>query len=94
MKKLDASTVESELAGMDGWSLADGKLHKTYMFSDFVEAFAFMTRVARLAEDQEHHPEWRNVYRRVEVHLTTHDAGGISENDFTLARAMDGVVAP
>ncbi|MFT5735164.1 MAG: 4a-hydroxytetrahydrobiopterin dehydratase [Planctomycetota bacterium] len=93
MKQLDAAAVESELARLDGWSLDGAKLHKTYTFPDFVEAFAFMTRVAVLAEEQDHHPEWRNVYRTVEVHLTTHDAGGISERDFRLARSMDLAVA-
>lgn len=93
INQLDAAAVESELARLDGWSLDGAKLHKTYTFPDFVEAFAFMTRVAVLAEEQDHHPEWRNVYRTVEVHLTTHDAGGISERDFRLARSMDLAVA-
>ncbi|QDV08070.1 Putative pterin-4-alpha-carbinolamine dehydratase [Planctomycetes bacterium Poly30] len=94
MKRLDASEVESELKELDGWSLDEGKLHKKFTFEDFRAAFAFMTRVAKLADEQDHHPEWFNVYNEVEVHLTSHDAGGISERDFRLARGMDSVVAP
>ena len=62
---------------------------KTFEFADFVAAFGFMTRVALVAERMNHHPEWFNVYRRVEVKLTTHDAGGITELDFELARVME-----
>lgn len=94
MKRLDASVVQIELGNLVGWSLEGDKLHKKYTFADFVGAFAFMTRVAKLAEEHNHHPEWRNVYGMVEVCLTTHDVGGISESDFQLARAMDLVVSP
>jgi 4a-hydroxytetrahydrobiopterin dehydratase len=62
---------------------------RTYDFRDFAEAFAFMTRIALHAEKTDHHPEWRNVYKRVEVVLTTHEAGGITERDIALARLMD-----
>lgn len=92
MKKLDASEVKRRLVELEGWSLNEGKLHKKYTFEDFKEAFAFMTRVAKLADEQDHHPEWFNVYDKVEVHLSTHDVGGISERDFRLAHAMDSVV--
>lgn len=80
------------------WSLTrEGKaITRTFQFADFSEAWGFMCRVALLAEAQDHHPEWFNVYAKVEVTLTTHDAGdngGLSQRDATLARAIDGIVA-
>lgn len=74
-----------------GWALAEGRdaLVRSYRFGDFVEAFGFMARVALVAEKLDHHPEWSNVYRTVEVLLTTHDAGGLTALDLELARAMD-----
>ena len=86
---LKDDALEESLAGLDGWTVQDGKLHKEYVFTDFVEAFAFMTAAALCAERKNHHPEWFNVYRTVRVELTTHDAGGISALDFALAAAMD-----
>ncbi len=88
-RALDAQTIEERLKALPGWSLANGKLHRELRFADFVEAFAFMTRVALVAEKMDHHPEWSNVYATVVVDLTTHDAGGITELDFTLAAEMD-----
>jgi 4a-hydroxytetrahydrobiopterin dehydratase len=81
----------SELAG---WSLVrEGKaIERKFSFADFSEAFAFMTRVALLAEQHDHHPEWSNVYNRVEIALTTHDAGGLSERDVAMARAIDALL--
>ena len=73
----------------DAWSLKEDKLHRNYVFSDFVTAFGFMAQVALVAERMNHHPEWFNVYRKVTVDLTTHDAGGVSHKDFELAAAMD-----
>lgn len=81
--------VASRLAGLPGWSLHDGKLRRELQFPDFIAAFGFMTRVALLAEAMNHHPEWFNVYGRVVIELTTHDAAGISERDFTLAAAVN-----
>lgn len=74
-----------------GWAMVDGKdaLEKTFLFKDFKQAFAFMTRVAEDAEDLNHHPEWFNVYRTVKVKLTTHDAKGLTALDVELARRMD-----
>ena len=79
------------LPPLAGWTLDPDRdaIRKTYRFADFVAAFAFMTRVALLAEKADHHPEWSNVYNRVEVTLTTHDAGGLSARDVALARAID-----
>ena len=84
-----ARALDELNAGAPGWSLANGKLHRTFEFRDFVEAFAFMTRAALVAERMNHHPEWFNVYRTVRVDLTTHDAGGITGLDLELARAMN-----
>ena len=79
------------LAGLEGWTEVAGRdaIGRTYRFADFNGAFGFMTRVALLAERMDHHPEWRNVYNRVEVVLTTHDAGGLTRRDVALARFMD-----
>ena len=85
---LQVSEVESRLEAFGGWSFEGDKLHRSFKFSNFVDAFGFMTQVAILAEKMDHHPEWSNVYDRVEVHLTTHDAGGVTELDFELAACM------
>lgn len=81
------------LGDLPGWSLArEGKaIERKFEFADFSAAFAFMTRVALLAEKADHHPEWFNVYNRVEITLTTHDAGGLSERDVKMARAIDAL---
>ncbi len=88
-KKLDETAVREALAKLEAWSLEAGKLHREYRFPDFVTAFGFMSSVALVAEAMNHHPEWQNVYNRVVVDLTTHDAGGITEKDLALARRMD-----
>ena len=82
------------LAALPEWSLrADGlAIERTFLFKDFSEAFGFMTRAALLAEVQDHHPEWFNVYNRVVVTLTTHDAGGLSQRDVKMATAMDALL--
>jgi len=86
----DAERAEA-LAALPDWSpRADGlAMERRFKFRDFSEAFAFMTRLALLAEKHDHHPEWSNVYNRVTVVLTTHDAGGLSERDTKLAKAID-----
>lgn len=88
----DAERGEA-LAALSEWILrADGlAIERKFKFKDFNEAFGFMTRVALLADKQDHHPEWSNVYNRVEITLTTHDAGGLSARDVKLAKAIDGV---
>ena len=92
---LDASRRDTELAPLleSGWHLVEGRdaIHKTFQFKNFVEAFGFMSKTALLAEKMNHHPEWSNVYRTVEVTLTTHDAGGLSELDLKLAKKMDAM---
>ena len=87
--KLTEAEVQARLADLPSWSVQYGKLHKTFQFADFVHAFAFMTKGAFAAEALGHHPEWFNVYNRVVIDLTTHDAGGISVKDFELARRLD-----
>ena len=89
LRKLSESEINDGLQALPSWKLADGQLHREYKFKDFVAAFAFMTKVAGVAEAIGHHPEWFNVYNRVDVRLSTHDVDGISENDFELARRMD-----
>jgi 4a-hydroxytetrahydrobiopterin dehydratase len=84
--------AEAALAQLSGWTAVDGRdaIARTFKFSDFNAAFGFMTRAALAAEKLDHHPEWLNVYNRVEVTLSTHDAGGVTELDVTLAKLMDG----
>ena len=84
--------AEAALARLPGWRKAEGEreaIARTFRFADFNTAFGFMTRVALMAEKLDHHPEWFNVYNRVEVILTTHDAGGVTELDVQLGRFMD-----
>lgn len=94
IEQLTDDERESWLAALPGWALArDGDaIVRTFTFGDFSEAFAFMTRVAMLAEKRNHHPEWFNVYDRVEITLTTHDAGGLSLGDVKMARKIDLLV--
>lgn len=72
-----------------GWTYQEGKICKTFIFKDFQEAFAFMKQVADFAEEANHHPDWRNVYNKVEIHLSTHEAAGITDKDFDLASKID-----
>lgn len=88
-KALEEAEIETKLANLEGWALVDGKLHRTFRFANFVEAFGFMASTALVAEKMDHHPEWSNVYATVVVDLTTHDAGGITTLDFELAEAMN-----
>ena len=90
-EKLPADVIEKYLQQCPHWALDQGKLYRRFVFEDFVAAFGFMSQVALLAEAMNHHPEWSNVWNRVEIHLTTHDAGGISDLDFQLARKIDAL---
>lgn len=89
--KLTGEARAQALADLDGWAETEGRdaIAKTFKFKDFNAAFGWMTRVAMAAEVADHHPEWFNVYNRVEVTLSTHDAGGLTEKDISLARRMD-----
>ena len=91
--RLTGNAREAALAKLSGWSEADGRdaISKTFMFADFSEAWGFMSRAALVAEAMDHHPEWFNVYKTVEVTLSTHDAGGLTELDIKLAAAMDQI---
>jgi 4a-hydroxytetrahydrobiopterin dehydratase len=91
MRKLEGEARKSALARLDGWTEVSGRdaIYRKFTFRDFNEAFGFMTRAALMAEKMDHHPEWSNVYRTVEVTLSTHDAGGLTERDIRLAEAMD-----
>ncbi len=91
-EKLSPSVIEDKLLALKGWKLSDEKLQRQWVFDNFIEAFGFMSRVALLAEAMDHHPEWSNVYNRVEINLTTHDAGGISQRDFTLADRINALL--
>lgn len=90
-EKLDENAIHQEMQKIDGWEMVDGKdaITKTFKFKNFSQAWAFMSRVSLLAEKMNHHPEWFNVYNRVEVTLNTHDVGGLSALDFKMAAAMD-----
>lgn len=90
--KLTVETVEARLAEVPGWAhdRAGDALTRDIRLRDFSEAFALMTRIALAAEQADHHPEWSNVYNRLSIRLTTHDAGGVSERDFALAKRING----
>ena len=92
-EKLSPTAVTEQLTTLGDWRLSDGKLNLQLVFADFVAAFDFMSKVAVLAEAAGHHPEWSNVYNRVEIDLTTHDAGGITMKDFDLAEQINRVLA-
>lgn len=87
----DDAQIAAELATLPGWTREGDFIEREWRFADFSAAFGFMTRVALLAEKAEHHPNWSNVWNRVHIRLTTHDAGGLSARDFTLARAIDAL---
>ncbi|UUP17396.1 4a-hydroxytetrahydrobiopterin dehydratase [Nitratireductor thuwali] len=90
-QKLDRESANEALADIGGWSLSEdcGSISRRFEFGDFNAAFGFMSRVAMAAEKLDHHPEWKNVYKTVDVVLTTHDAGGLTELDFKLAKKMN-----
>ncbi len=79
-----------QLTDLPGWAFHNNGIEKEFQFNDFTEAWAFMSRVALLAERQSHHPDWSNVYRTVRIRLSTHEAGGVTDKDFALARAIEG----
>ena len=94
MSKLSDAEIDAGLASLEGWRRDGDKLLRELRFPDFVTAFGFMAAAALVAERMNHHPEWFNVYGTVRVHLATHDAGGITEKDLALARAMDAIARP
>ena len=92
MMRLSESDIDEELKKLSGWDVKDGKLHKEFQFDNFNQAFGFMTRAAMEIEKMNHHPEWFNVYNRITVDLTTHEAGGITNNDVNLAKILNSLV--
>jgi 4a-hydroxytetrahydrobiopterin dehydratase len=94
-ERLSAEARKSALKGLHGWKDVEGReaIERTFVFRDFNEAFGFMSRAALVAEKNDHHPEWRNVYKTVEVVLATHDAGGVTLRDVELAKAMNAIAA-
>jgi len=92
-KSLSTAERQQALQGLPGWSDCAGReaIGRSFVFKDFSEAFGFMSRVALAAEKADHHPEWRNVYKTVEVVLTTHDCGGVTAKDVALAEAMNAI---
>jgi len=95
MKKLDVGARADALNKLSHWKSVDGRdaISRSFKFKDFNEAFGFMTRVALLADKMDHHPEWFNVYNKVDVTLSTHDAGGVTQNDIDMAAALDTYAA-
>jgi 4a-hydroxytetrahydrobiopterin dehydratase len=89
MNRLSSEEISNELKNLPGWTIKKEKLHKNFEFSNFNEAFGFMTRAAMEIEKMNHHPEWFNVYNRLSVDLMTHDAGGITQNDIQLAKILN-----
>jgi len=88
---LSRPDLNKALSGLPGWTLQGGKLHREYIFLDFVAAFGFMTSAALVAQRMDHHPEWFNVFDRVRIDLSTHDAGGITGLDVRLASSMEAL---
>ncbi len=91
MFKLTEEQIKAELQGLQGWSVTNGKLHKDFVFDDFIEAFGFMCKAAIHIEKMNHHPEWFNAYNKISIDLVTHDAGGITQNDISLARTLNSL---
>jgi len=89
IERLSDTAIATALASLPGWGVVNAKLHREYRFADFVHAFGFMATAAIAIEAMGHHPEWSNVWNRVTVDLTTHDAGGITEKDVELAKKLE-----
>jgi 4a-hydroxytetrahydrobiopterin dehydratase len=94
VSKLSNEEVKARLQALPRWAVSNGKLHREYKFGGFADAFGFMSTCALVAQKQDHHPEWFNVFDRVVVDLTTHDAGGVSALDFALATEMEKAARP
>jgi 4a-hydroxytetrahydrobiopterin dehydratase len=92
MKKLSTEEINGHLESLEGWTYSDNAIHTSFEFENFKEAFTLMTRIAFEAEAQQHHPDWSNVYNELEISLSTHDAGGVTEKDFKLANTIEKIV--
>ena len=93
LPRLSSEEIDQSLRQVQGWQVVNNKLHREYRFADFIHAFGFMATAAIAIEKMNHHPEWFNVYNRVTIDLTTHDSGGITQNDIDLAQLLDGIAA-
>jgi 4a-hydroxytetrahydrobiopterin dehydratase len=91
MMRLSQLDIDEKLESLPGWSVVNEKLHKEFQFDSFNQAFGFMTRAAMEIEKMNHHPEWFNVYNKITIELTTHDAGGITKNDVNLAKILNSL---
>jgi 4a-hydroxytetrahydrobiopterin dehydratase len=91
--KLSEQEIAAELRKLSGWTVVNGNLHRVFEFKDFAQAFGFMTRVALAAEKMDHHPDWSNVWNKVTIDLSTHSAGGLTNNDFDLAGKIQQIHA-
>jgi 4a-hydroxytetrahydrobiopterin dehydratase len=92
MTKLNESEIQEQLEKIKGWEYNEGALETTFEFKNFKETFAIMTRIAFECEAQNHHPDWNNVYNTLHIRLLTHDAGGVTQKDFKLARSIEEIV--
>lgn len=92
MEKLSIDQIEEFLKDIDGWAYMDGAIWKSFKFQDFKDTFSIMTRIAFECEKQNHHPNWENVYNNLTIKLNTHDVGGITQNDFNLAKSIERIV--
>lgn len=92
MEKLNLVEIEKKLEQLEGWEYIDGALETSFEFENFKEAFAVMTRIAFECEAQGHHPDWSNVYNSLHIRLNTHDAEGVTEKDFKLAKAIESII--
>jgi len=90
--RLSQTEIDEELKNLSGWNVVNEKLHKDFQFDSFNQVFGFMTRAAMEIEKMNHHPEWFNVYNKITIELTTHDAGGITKNDINLAKILNSLV--
>ena len=91
-EKLEGQALSAAVETLQGWTVKDNKLHRVLNFANFVEAFAFMTQIALIAERMNHHPDWCNSYKTVAISLSSHDSGGITHRDIALAQAIDGLL--
>ena len=90
-RKLSGTEIESAISNLEAWAIKDSKLHRSFKFKNFIEAFTFMTEIALHAEKMDHHPEWFNVYNTVKIDLMTHDVNGISDHDLKLADLINSI---
>ena len=92
MEILSEDEINERLDQLEGWEFKDDAIHTSFQFENFKEAFSVMTRIAFEAEAQQHHPNWCNVYNELQISLSTHDAGGVTEKDFKLARSIENII--